>query len=186
MLETERLFLKPVAEEDLQELLEMQWDKSLMRFMNFKPLSMENQREWIKSLGRNNMAFSIFLKKDKESELIGLTTLNQIDHVHQRASWGMKLKANLQSKGIGFEASVVLLHYGFSVLNLHKIHGDIILENIANRRMCEKLGAREEGVLIHHYFQHGRFRDVVLVGILRDEFNEKNNETLQKLGLLYE
>jgi RimJ/RimL family protein N-acetyltransferase len=183
MLETERLLLKPVEEADLKELLEMQWDRNLMQYMNFKPLSFENQKDWLKSLGKNNMAFSIFLKSENSMELIGLTTLNNIDSLHQRASWGMKLKSNIQSKGVGFEASVILLHFGFSHLNLNKIHGDILFDNIANRKMCSKIGVIEEGVLMKHYFQNGKFRDVVIVGILRDEFYNKNTETIKNLGL---
>ena len=34
MLETKRLILKPVEESDLKKLLELQWDKDLMKFMN--------------------------------------------------------------------------------------------------------------------------------------------------------
>lgn len=184
MLETERVLLKPVEESDLQKLLELQWDKDLMKYMLFKPLSFENQKDWLKSLGKDNLAFSIFFKQENNIELIGVTTLNQINHIHQRASWGMKLKSNIQGKGVGFEASLILLNFGFANLNLMKIHGDIIAENSANRRMCEKLGVREEGLLINHYYQSGRFRNVVLVGILKEEFYNKNSDVLKKLGLM--
>lgn len=184
MLETKRLLLKPVEESDLLELLELQWDKDLMHYMNFKPLSFENQKEWLKSLGKTNLTFSIFLKEEFNTILIGLATLNQIDHIHQRASWGLKLKTNIQSKGLGFESSLILLNFAFSNLNLQKIHGDIIFENFANRRMCEKIGVREEGILINHIYQNGKFRNLVLVGILKEEFYTKNLEKLKNLELI--
>ncbi len=186
LLETERFLLKPVEESDLQELLELQWDKSLMKFMNFKPLSIENQKEWIKTLGKNNLAFSVFFKNEQKAELIGLATLNQIDHIHQRASWGLKLKSGIQGKGVGFEISLILLHFGFSNLNLRKIHGDSVSDNIGSLKMCDNIGLRQEGVLIDHYFQNGKFRNVTLVGILKEEFYSKNLEVLKNLGLLYE
>lgn len=184
VLETEKLLLKPVEESELNDLLELQWDKDIMKFMNFKPLSYENQKEWLKSLGKNNIAFSIYLKTENSTMIIGLTTLNQIDHFHQRAGWGMKLKSEFQSKGIGFETSMILLHFGFSYLNLIKIHGDILYDNIANRRMCEKIGAKEEGILANHYYQKGKFRNVVLVGIFKEEFYNNNSEILRKLNLI--
>ncbi len=184
MLETQRILLKPVEEVDLGELLELQWDREVMRLMNFKPLSLENQREWFKSIGKNSLFFSIFNKIEKKRELIGLASLNQIDHFHQRASWGVKLKTGLQSKGIGYEVSLILLHFGFSYLNLNKIHGDRIAENIGSVEMCKKMGVREEGLLINHYFQNGKFRNVVLVGILREEFYKFNNVKLEELGLI--
>lgn len=184
MLETERLFLRPVEESDLAEILEFQWDKELMRYMLFKPLSMQNQKQWLSSLGGENLAFSIFYKHSDASELIGLATLNRINHLHQRASWGMKLKRNIQGKGVGYEASLIILHFAFSVLNMHKVHGDIMSENTANRKMCQKIGVREEGILIDHYFQNGKFNDVVLVGINKIEFNAINVKELSRLGLI--
>lgn len=184
MLETDRLLLKPVEESELVFLLEMQWSQELMKFMIFKPLSLENQKEWFKSLGKENLAFSVYLKNAAQNELIGLATLNHIDHLHQRASWGMKLKSDLQSKGIGFEASLIIINFAFSHLNLVKIHADVIIENNISRRLAEKVGTREEGLLVSHYFQNGKFRDVILYGILKEEFYSKNQMELTRLGLI--
>ena len=186
VLETERLLLRPVEESDLGELLAFQWDRKIMGLMNFKPLSMNDQKEWLKTLGGKKLAFSIILKAENEQELIGVATLNQIDHLHQRASWGMKLKMERQSGGIGFEVSLILFHFAFSTLNLHKISGDTVAENAAARKMCQNLGLREEGLLVSHYYQNGKFRDVVLVGILKEEFYKKNRDALSKLCLLAE
>ncbi len=184
VLETQRFLLCPPEESDLKELLEIQWDKNLMTFMNFKPLSMKNQYDWLNSLGGKNMAFCIFEKEANSKILIGLATLNNIDTLHQRVSWGLKLKTNLQGKGVGQEVSLMLLHYGFATLNMQKIYGDILFDNIANRKMCQKLGVMEEGVLRNHYYQNGKFRDVVLVGILKEEFYTINTEKLKLLELI--
>ena len=130
------------------------------------------------------MAFCIFEKEGENKNLIGLATLNNIDTLHQRVSWGLKLKTNLQGKGVGQEVSLILLNYGFATLNMQKIYGDILFDNIANRKMCQKLGVTEEGVLRNHYYQNGKFRDVVLVGILKEEFYEINSEKLRLLEIL--
>ena len=52
--------------------------------------------------------------------------------------------------------------------------------------MCEKIGVREEGLQINHIFQNGKFRNLVLVGILREEFYKKNLNKLINLGLIIE
>ncbi|MCX6266806.1 MAG: GNAT family protein [Bacteroidetes bacterium] len=186
MLETRRFLLKPVEERDLNDLLELQWDREVIRLMSFKPISYENQKEWLKSIGTSKLFFSVFEKNSDNRELVGLASLNQIDNLHQRASWGLKLKANLQSKGIGYEVSLILLHFAFSNLNLVKIHGDRIAENIGSIKLCSKLGFREEGVLIKHYFKNGIHRNLTLVGILKEEFYEHNLEKLRELDLIDE
>ena len=72
-LETERLLLKPVEESDLPLLLELQWDKEVVKHMKFSPLSMENQKTWIKSLGKNSLAFTINIKKNNQLSLLVLS-----------------------------------------------------------------------------------------------------------------
>ena len=183
VLETKRLMLKPVEETDLKDLLELQWDKDVVRYMKFTPISLDNQKDWFRSLGKNNLAFTINLKLQSDTSLIGLATLNNIDHVNKRASWGMKLKTNLQGKGIGFEASLILLHYAFYYLNISKIHADYLEENISSQKLTEKIGLRKEGLLINHIFQRGELRNLVLVGILKDEFYKKNESELNELNL---
>ena len=186
IFETERLVLRPVEEQDLRGLLELQWDKDIMKYMIFKPLSIEDQYKWFHSLGDMNIAFSVFLKQEKSQELIGLGTLNQIDHIHQRASWGMKLKSNLQKKGVGFEASLLLLHFAFSYLNLNKITANSLENNPAGNKIAEKIGTRKEGLLMKHIYQNGTFQNLVLFGILREEFYNKNSESLRNIGLINE
>lgn len=182
MLETDRVCLKPVDEKDLTELLELQWDKDVMKLMNFKPLSMEDQKKWLKSIDNTNMYFSVF--ENENNQLIGLASLKHIDHFNQRASWGLKLKSSTQKRGIGHEVALILHHFGFSNLNLNKIYGDRIAENIGSIKMCEKLGIREEGRLLNHCFQNGKFRDLTLVGILKEEFYKNNLSNLKKLKLI--
>ncbi len=184
ILETEKLLLKPVEEADLSELLDLQWDNEVVRLMIFKPLSYDSQKAWLKTLGKENIAFTVFYKHNHDKEIIGLATLNNIDHKNQRASWGLKLKTNLQGKGLGFEASLILLHYGFYHLNLIKIYGDFLEENINNEKMTNKIGCRKEGLLVKHLYQRGEFRNLVIIGILKEEFYQHNKNILLKLGLL--
>lgn len=178
VLETDRFLLKPVEESDLLDLLELQWDRDVVKFMKFNPLSFDNQKSWFKSLGKNSFAFTILVKNQNREELIGLCGLNKIDYVNQRASWGMKLKSNIQSKGIGFEASILLIHYAFHYLNLKKIHADYLEENIASEKLTQKIGLRKEGLLINHLYHHGKFKNIVLVGILKDDFYTLNRQKL--------
>jgi RimJ/RimL family protein N-acetyltransferase len=184
VLETERILLRPVEENDLLELLDLQWDRDVVKFMKFKPLSYENQKKWFQSLGKDNIAFTILEKSANPVKLIGLCGLNNIDHINQRASWGMKLKSDIQSKGIGFEASIVLINYAFHYLNLIKIYADFIEENVASVKLTKKIGLRQEGLLINHLYHLGEFKNIVLVGILKNEFYNSNREALNSLRLL--
>lgn len=184
ILETERLLLKPVEQDDLDILLDLQWDKDVVKHMKFSPLSMDNQRAWIKTLGKDRYAFTMHQKTDGHLEFIGLATLNNVDAISQRASWGMKIKSGLLGKGIGFEASLIIIHYAFYFLNLVKIHADYIDDNKASEGLVRKIGLRQEGLLVKHLFHRGVFHDLILVGMLKEEFYAKNGDKLASLGLM--
>jgi len=183
-LETNRLLLKPVEKADLIDLLELQWDQDVIKYMKFNPISFADQEAWFNSLGKNMIAFTMWLKTESGQAFFGLTSLNNIDRVNQRATWGMKMKPTIQGKGLGYEASIILIHYGFYHMNLKKIHADFLEENQASLGLVNKIGMRKEGLLIDHIYHRGVFKNVVLVGMLKEEFYQTNTEALQALGLI--
>lgn len=181
MLESKRILLRSVEETDLLSLLELQWDADLMRHMIFKPLSLESQKQWFKSLGNERIAFSVFFKQGDTHDLVGLATLNNINFLHQRATWGMKLLKTNQGKGIGYEASVMLLDFAYSHLNINKIQADVIEENTVSCRLADKVGATREGLMCDYYFQMGSFRNAILYGLTREVFYKINGDYLKSL-----
>ncbi len=170
MLESERLLLKPIEEEDIYQLLEIRWDSDVMIYSLHEPISRGEQLEWFRNLSRKDLALSVFLKEKGELQLMGTIGLYNIDMRHQRAVFRMRLAKEAQGKKIGFEAGRMLMEYGFNVLNLQKICGDQFAINKAAVTFCRHLGFVEEGVLRHHFYQNGEFRDVSFVGLLKDDF----------------
>ena len=170
-LESNRLLLKPIEEEDIYQLLEFRWDKDVMHLSLHEPLSKREQLEWFRGLSsKRDLALSVFLKKEEGLKLIGTIGLYDINARHQRATFRMRLTKECQGQGVGFEAGRMLMEYGFNVLNLHKICGDQFAENKAAVTFCRHLGFVEEGVLRKQFYQNGEFRDVSFVGLLKEDF----------------
>ncbi len=187
ILNSSRLTLKPVVEEDLEAILRIQTDREVLKAMRFKKLTLDDQKKWFQSLGNSTLAFSVFRNGFNESrELVGLATVNNIDHHHKRASWGLKFKIGEQNHGFGYEASLLLMNYCFTKLGLHKMFGDSITENIASRKMCKKIGLTEDGILRQHFNIDGKFHDLVYFGILKEEFYERNQTILETLNIRIE
>jgi len=168
-LESERLLLKPVEEDDIYKLLEIRWDKDVMEYSLHEPISKQEQLEWYKSLSMKDLVLSVFFKGN-DLKLIGTIGLYEINMRHQRAVFRMRLDKSCQGKGIGYEAGRMLMEYGFNVLNLQKIVGYQFSENKAAVTFCQRLGFKEEGLLRQHYYQHGKFRNVSYVGLLKEDF----------------
>lgn len=172
ILESERLLLKPIEEEDILELLEIRWDADVMKLSLHESISEKEQYEWYNSQTRKDLALSVFLKEDEKKILIGTIGLYNINMRHQRAVFRMRLSQKAQGKGVGFEAGCMLMEYGFNVLNLHRITGDQFAVNKAAVTFCRKMGFKEEGIFRKHHYQNGEFRDVSLVGLLKEDFFE--------------
>ena len=177
ILESERLILKPVEPEDLNFLMEQRWDADLTDYIIHNPISSYNQQKWYEKICKNgDVALSIFYK-EKDSEkpvLLGAVGLYDINWRHQRATWKtLRIPKQYQGLGLAYEASKMLIEYGFYTLNLNKITSDIFPDNEGIIRVLSKLGFTEEGRLKDHYFHKGQFKDVVIYSLLRKDYKKQ-------------
>ena len=173
ILESERILLKPIELEDLNFLLNLRWEQEVMNYLIHDPISFKNQLDWFNNIKKTDVALSIFLKEDNDLKIIGTIGLYEINDRHQRAIWRIRLDSSQQGKGYATEAINLLLDYGFNTLNLNKIISDSFADNTAIVNLTLKLGFKQEGLLVGHYFHKGEFRDAIQFGLLRKDFNHK-------------
>ena len=179
-LESERLLIKPVEEEDIYQLLEFRWDKDIMKYLIHDPISKQQQLEWFRNLSKKDLVLSIFLKGEEGLELVGTIGLYNINWVHRLATWRIRLSPVVQGKGIGYEASSMVLEYGFKTLNLHKMQSSSFADNKAIVKLLQKLGCKEEGLLKSHFYNDGEYLDVILFGLHKSDFLNSKAERATK------
>lgn len=78
-------------------------------------------------------------------------------------------EATMRGKGLGREATRLWIRYGFDGLNLNKIYLNTFDTNIRNIRLNEELGFRVEGILRNEIFVDGKYRDVLRMGLWRED-----------------
>lgn len=171
ILESERLIIKPIEEQDLEYLLNLRWDASIMEHLIHDPISMKDQKSWFSNISKKDLVMSIFLKTESSNPIIvGTIGLYNIDHRHQRAVSRVRIDSDHHRKGIAFEARNMVMDYGFNTLNLHKITADCSADNQSIINLCLKLGFSKEGIFRKHYYHNGKFIDAVQFGILKEEY----------------
>jgi RimJ/RimL family protein N-acetyltransferase len=141
-----------------------------MRYTLHEPISKKQQLEWFNSLTKKDLALSIFYKEANEKILIGTIGLYNIDFRHRRATLRTRLSLEYQGKGLGKEAVIILLTYAFNTLNLQKIESNKFADNLASVKFGIQLGSKQEGRLRRHFFHDGIYKDVLLFGILKEDF----------------
>ena len=73
-------------------------------------------------------------------------------------------------KGLGTEIGHAMLGLAFEKLHLHRVYAQCRVENDASRRIMEKLGMREEGVLRENVLARGAWWSSVQYAILASEY----------------
>jgi len=75
-------------------------------------------------------------------------------------------------KGYAFEAWNLLIGHAFLRLGLQKIVAGVVESNVASLKTLQKLGFQIEGRLRAEFWVDGEYRDVLRLGLLRDEFHK--------------
>ncbi|HEY5909246.1 MAG TPA: GNAT family protein [Verrucomicrobiae bacterium] len=78
-------------------------------------------------------------------------------------------------KGYAVEASSAVLRFGFEELQLDRIYAHHMVRNPASGQVLAKIGMRKEGLLRQPVRKWGRFEDVVLLSMLREDWVKANS-----------
>jgi RimJ/RimL family protein N-acetyltransferase len=86
-------------------------------------------------------------------------------------------------RGFGVEAGRLISYYGVDVLGLHRIEAKVYEYNVLSANSLRRNGFRQEGVLRKAGYQDGRYWDVLVFGILKDEIDEERKKDQPYLPL---
>lgn len=143
-IETARLYLRQFTPDDLDELYRIYSDAEVMKYVSE---GVRNREETAADLFQivadwEKHAFGLWAVVNKQNNqligdgglrFLGKTPEVEVGYVLAKAYWG---------KGLASEVAAASLKYGFEVLKLEKIGAVAHTENIASRRVMEKVGMR--------------------------------------------
>jgi len=138
----------------------------------------EHER-WFERIIRDESSHYWIITSDGKE--IGVLSISQIDVQNRRCYWAYYLDPGTRGMGAGSFAEYSVLQHVFKELNLNKLCGEVLGFNRSVIKMHKRFGFAEEGVLRNHIFKHGRWHDVVCVGILRDEWERTRPEIETRL-----
>ena len=108
---------------------------------------------------------------DLAGETVGSVGLFDFDELARHAEVGIALVPESRGKGIGTAAISQIVEFAFVRCNLRRVHLQAISSNLAAIRAYEKAGFVIEGRQREHAWVRGRYEDIVVMGILRSEWN---------------
>lgn len=103
-----------------------------------------------------------------EDELVGLINLDGLDWANSHTEIGIALtKSTARGQGYAGEALALLIDFAFGELGLHRIWARIIDGNEPSQKLFARLGFQPEGRMRGHVRRFGRFRDMLIYGLLQ-------------------
>ncbi|MFN4200405.1 MAG: GNAT family N-acetyltransferase [Fervidobacterium gondwanense] len=162
--------VRPLEISDVKKLAHYLNDESIKEFVSLVfPINQFLEEEWIKrnAISHSNLTFGI----DVEGILIGTAGLKDIDWVARSAEYGIAIyDPEYWNRGIGTEVTKLILKYAFEYLNLNRVWLKVFENNPRAITVYEKCGFIQEGRMRQGRYLKGQYLDVIIMGILANEY----------------
>ena len=163
-IKTEKLFLRKVNEQDLQQIFLLRSDKEVMKYIDKKKAeNLKEAEEFLKMVDEsletgNGILWGIELKENPML-LIGYICYWRLVKEHYRAEVGYTLLPEYWNKGIMKEALSDIIIFGFNSMKLHSIEARINPANKASASLLVTTGFIKEAYFKEDYYFDGEFGD---------------------------
>lgn len=164
--------LRPLERADLEQCRAWVNDRALVALTGpYAPVGRRDQEAWFKRIaaGGSDRVFGIHRRRG--GRLIGTCGLYDVHWVLRKADLRIRIgDRRALGKGYGSDAVRVLVDHAFRNLNLHRVALTVFADNARAIRAYEKCGFVPEGKLRGDGFIEGRYIDVLVMGILQDDY----------------
>ena len=152
-------------------------DPEVIRHLKiFQPLSLGQEEQWYADVLKKpveEQPLCIEILQHNEWIFVGNLAFMTINQHDRSAEVGIAIgEKQYWGKGFGSEALTLLIEHGFNTLNLNRIFLHVYETNQRAVRSYEKTGFSIEGRLRQARYLNGRYVDVIIMSILKDEWKK--------------
>lgn len=179
VIETARLRLRPLEQSDSSAIQKAAADRRIADTMISIPHPYPadeaerylTQKQAERKAGRS-AAFAMEHKSKRR--FCGLIELRQIDREHSLGELSFWVAVDDWGQGFMSEAVQAVVRYGFETLGLNRLYAYHMQRNPATGRILAKSGFRQEGLLRQRVRKWGKYEDVALWAVLRQDWQHDN------------
>lgn len=181
-MDTKRLRLRPLRQEDASVFFEVWSDPEAMRYFSFLPMQVREQAEArvadkLQSLNAGSSVTCVIELADT-GEVLGDCALFNGDAHSQRAEISFCLRRKFWGQGYMVEAARALVEHGFKNVSLRRIEADVDPRNLSSIQLLERLGFKREGYMRERWIIGGEVMDTAFYGLLRSDFASNGNQAI--------
>jgi RimJ/RimL family protein N-acetyltransferase len=149
IIETKRLYLRPIAQTDLESIWAIYGDPQTHLFNPAGPYpdiayTQAKLTNWLAEWSRNGFGNWAISLRSAPAKVIGCGGLSrrQIDET-RNINLGYRFSTAVWGQGLATELALAALDYGFEQLKLPEISATVRENHLASRRVLEKVGMHQ-------------------------------------------
>ncbi|MGC9538183.1 GNAT family N-acetyltransferase [Streptomyces sp. UG1] len=172
VLTGDRALLRPFTEADAAVMKEIIEDPEVIRFTDetSEEFSLERLRSWYGSRSEQPDRLDLAVTDRATGELVGEVVLYEWDPKARSCIFRTLIGPRGRGRGLGTEATRLIVGYGFEQLGLHRIQLEVYGHNHRALRVYEKAGFVVEGVRREADLRGGQWVDWVVMAVLDREW----------------
>lgn len=141
-------------------------------------ISSERDKKWVEDRifnDRKDITLAICLKEN--DIIIGFTSIKDIDHWNKKVEWSGIVIGEEKDRGKGYSLEVqkLVLRYLFYDLGMNRVYAYQLENNEASISMVKSIGFEVEGVLRESLFKDNKHQNLLIISILKSEFEKRDN-----------
>jgi len=177
MLQGERVLLRPLRRADT-EILHAYWSDLGMstRASNRPPrtYTVEATQAMFDDFAKQESMVRFVIEVD--GEVVGDCSLHDIDTHNRTCEVGISIGRPHWSRGYGQESLRLLVDFAFKHHNMHRVALEVLADDPRAVTCYRKVGFIEEGRLRQRDWRAGTYHDVLIMGILYEEWSKTSRE----------
>ncbi len=180
MIIGKRVRLRGIERSDIPRFVEWLNDPEVAQGLSLVlPLSTTQEETWFDNLRntpKEEHPMGIEVHTPNGWMLVGNLSLMNINWRNRLAEVGIFIgEKRFWNQGYGHDAMVLMLRHAFSNLGLNRVFLRVFETNPRAVHSYEKAGFVHEGRMRQAQYQDGKFVDVLLMSVLRSEWQDKDS-----------
>jgi ribosomal-protein-alanine N-acetyltransferase len=170
-IETDRLILRAITENDVEDVFEIRSNPKTMRYIP-RPIAKNLNDAWnviqiIKEGIETKTKINWAITQKGNDKLIGIIGYVNIHEHNSRAEVGYVLNENYHRKGITIEALHTVIQYGFNQFNFHSIEAIVNPQNKPSCNLVLKCGFTKDAYFKDYNFHNNEYVDAYVFSLLK-------------------
>lgn len=174
-LNTERLSLRGLLIDDLDDVHAYQRLPDVARYLYRDPQTLERTREVLAQVSALRFAgegdaLVLGIQQRGSTRVIGEVILKWTSGPARQAEIGYIFHPSVARRGYATEATRAVIDVAFEHYGFHRVYARLDEENTASAAVCRRLGMRQEARLVENDVRGGVWGTELIFGVLESEW----------------